>query len=206
MKTPVQKAAGELYDALITSEYGNGDKWVGLKEDSPSWMEQVVRAGHNDRWANNTDYATIKEASAFLSDTDEEYIYEYETNRGGYYQDSLNWLASNVHNLEYLTEAIGLGITDGWQLVITAHHLYGQETINLVLNEIKELIELGEIEMEKYGVKTDEVEGEKTASKGVVNCPRCGTIAENHGGVLKCPKCGTEPFEKEGKENDRKEK
>lgn len=50
--------------------------------------------------------------------------------------------------------------------------------------------------MEKYGVQTESLPGEKTAS-GAVLCPVCGNAVSQAGGILRCATHGTAPFERE---------
>lgn len=58
--------------------------------------------------------------------------------------------------------------------------------------------------MSKFGVDEsiqDQEALEKFASKG---CPECGRAITKHGSVLACPEHGTEPFERNGWQQEKR--
>ena len=57
--TSIQKLAEQLSAAFETKKRNDGQEFVSLKDGSPEWMTDVIRATHGDKLPDDTVYAFI---------------------------------------------------------------------------------------------------------------------------------------------------
>ena len=60
--------AQELHNALIIKQRANGESFYCLADNSPEWMNEVIRECRGDELPNDWRYSFIKEAAAALMD------------------------------------------------------------------------------------------------------------------------------------------
>ena len=103
----VSELAGMLYDAMDVSERPSGEKFVRVKDGSPDWMDEVVRAAHGyDIFPDDWRYAEIKDAASAIHDRDgdaESAADEVEAD--AYNMDRVRWLASHLERAAICDEA-----------------------------------------------------------------------------------------------------
>src|SRR5689334_2352080 len=68
----VHSLAAKLSKAFQTKKRNDGNEFVSLKDGSPSWMTDVVRAAHGDKLPDDTVYAFIGKAADAIADADED--------------------------------------------------------------------------------------------------------------------------------------
>lgn len=111
--TTIQELATQLYDAFQTKTRDNGHEFVCLKDGSPEWMADVIRAAHDnaDMLPDDWRYRFIMEASEAISgmsdseDTDDAGA-EFADQGSVYTADLINWLGSHARRISYCDEAI----------------------------------------------------------------------------------------------------
>src|ERR1700730_15315183 len=72
ISSTVQKLAAALSQAFQTKKRNDSNEFVSLKDGSPDWMTEVVRAAHGDKLPDDTVYAFIEKAADALADADED--------------------------------------------------------------------------------------------------------------------------------------
>jgi hypothetical protein len=115
---PKVKAARELSAALEVAERDDRGKFYRLKDGSPWWMRDAIRAAHGDEMPDDFIYETcsnVADAIAELDDdTDEDAIRERldEIEPDCYTSDLLKWLSGNLGRMDYCTQAMRNGADD----------------------------------------------------------------------------------------------
>jgi hypothetical protein len=145
MKT-IKELAGELSDALEWRVRGEDQNYVALKDGSPEWMTEVIRAAHGDKMPDDTTYEFCKKCAEAIAEAEEgeerEAIMEIEADI--YTHDLTGWLHARADHVYYLTEAIeqfGRDIGDGFKLLMYAQHLHIQEVGNELIAALTEQAE-----------------------------------------------------------------
>lgn len=109
----IKALAGELYRAFEAKTRDNGDTFYCLKDGSPEWMTDAIRAAHDDANMLPDDwrYAAIREAANSIEDADETDDFEdasreFADSVDSYNADLLAWCASNLSRMAYCDEAM----------------------------------------------------------------------------------------------------
>lgn len=106
----IKALAGELYRAFEAKTRDNGDAFYCLKDGSPEWMTDVIRAAHDnanmlpDDWR----YAAIHDAAGIIEDADdlERAGDEFADDVDVYNGALLAWAASHLSRMAYCDEAM----------------------------------------------------------------------------------------------------
>lgn len=105
--------------ALISDKRDDGQSFIRLANGSPQWMNDAVRAAHNDMLPNDVRYSMISECADKLSDylgEDEEDFDNVETGEIAdslvdiYNSDRLQWLSSSLYRADYCDDAQNEGL------------------------------------------------------------------------------------------------
>ncbi len=144
-----------MRDSLIEKDFGNGVVKVITKDDSPSWVTEIIHDAHGNDMPRDDIYSVIKRVVEHLFNNDVDDIDDAkdslsEVESDVYTRDLLEWLAGNLGNIDYLGQAAEMGITDGFQLLSYGQLLFIQEigcnlldSINDHIDEIEEVLEEG---------------------------------------------------------------
>jgi hypothetical protein len=106
----VKQLAGELYRALEPKTRDNGDIFYSLKEGSPEWMTDAIRAAHDsanmlpDDWR----YERIHDAAAAIEDADDiaDAGDEFADGVDVYNAKLLAWAGSHAFRVAYCDDAM----------------------------------------------------------------------------------------------------
>lgn len=100
------RLAGDLYTALVTLKRDSGETIYVLKDGSPEWMKEAVKAAHGtEMFPDDYRYEFINEAAGAIRDYDGDWdnaINEMECDV--YTHDRLKWLASHLNRPNYCDE------------------------------------------------------------------------------------------------------
>jgi hypothetical protein len=138
-------------DFLKSIDVNDGSTRIVLKtdindtENAPQELQDAIRAAHGDKMPNDFIYATFADLLQRVTDYDvdtvddlQEYVHEIVDGYVDIYtHDLLQWLASDVDNLEYLAQAAqdGWTVDDGtWQLLARAQYYAIEEVMQHVLS------------------------------------------------------------------------
>jgi hypothetical protein len=142
----IQKLAEQLSAAFETKKRNDDNEFVSLKDGSPEWMTDVVRAAHGDKLPDDTVYAFIEKAADALANASEDaepsdVILEIEPDP--YTAGLTAWLHARVDHVYYLTEVLeeGTGITDGFQLLAAAQQKQIHEVGYALVSALEEAAE-----------------------------------------------------------------
>jgi hypothetical protein len=124
----VQALAKELSAAFTHDKRNDGQEYVHLKNGSPEWMTEIIRAIHGDKMPDDTTYAFIEQcadAIADASDDNEDAIREAidDIEPDSYTSNLTGWLHARVDHVYYLSEVLdemGGDVKDGFQLLAMA--------------------------------------------------------------------------------------
>lgn len=108
----MERKAGELAEAFETRTRGDGDdavKFYTLKDGSPQWMTDVVRAAHGDFLPDDWRYRAIASAAEALAEGADDVEWSDEM-IDTYGHDLLRWLSSNLNRAYYCDEALEEGL------------------------------------------------------------------------------------------------
>jgi hypothetical protein len=145
------KQLAEHYaDYFKSIDVVDGTSRIILKDDAPSKLRDAVREAHGDKMPNDFIYATFADLLQRVTDYDVETVdrlrdqgHDHEIVDGYvdvYTHDLLQWLASDIDNLEYLAQAAqdGWTVDDGtWQLLARAQYY----AIDAIMQHIIDLLE-----------------------------------------------------------------
>lgn len=144
----IRELAGNLYDAFQTKTRDNGEEFVCLKDGSPEWMANVVRAAHGDMLPDDFRYSFIKEAAGAIHDAGDDAdlddaAAEFSDEVDLYNSDLLRWVGSSVTRASYCDDAMEeLGQPDGlFKLLQWGQAEERREVFELVVSSLLELAE-----------------------------------------------------------------
>lgn len=118
-------------------------KYTFLKDDAPTKLKDAVRKAHGDRFPDDFVYDTFSGLLERLSEYTIDSIGDIENYRHEivdayvdiYTHDLIKWLASDINNVYYMTQAIEeFGVTDGFQVLSTAQYIAIDEVMSNVIN------------------------------------------------------------------------
>jgi hypothetical protein len=119
--TSIQKLAEKLSKALETKKRNDGNEFVSLKDGSPAWMTDVIRATHGNKLPDDTTYAFIERAADAIADSEDPQDAIAEIEPDPYTAGLTAWLNARVDHVYYLTEVLEESdIKDGFQLLAAA--------------------------------------------------------------------------------------
>jgi hypothetical protein len=143
--TSVRNLAARLSKAFQTKKRNDGNEFVSLKDGSPSWMTDVIRATHGDKLPDDTVYAFIEKAADALANASEDaepsdVILEIEPDP--YTAGLTAWLHARVDHVYYLTECLEENRwDDGFQLLAAAQQKQIQEVGYALVSALEEAAE-----------------------------------------------------------------
>jgi len=112
----LQSLATEMSKAFETKTRPNGDSFVTLKDGSPAWMTDVVRAAHENgkQLPDDYRYKFVQESVDILAETtpfDEDVMFEAAQflEPDIYYGQLAAWLGSHASRFGYLDEVLADG-------------------------------------------------------------------------------------------------
>lgn len=144
----IQKLAEQLSAAFETKKRNDEKEFVCLKDGSPSWMTEVIRAAHGDKLPDDTTYAFVEKAADAIADSEDPQEAILEIEPDAYTAGLTAWLNARVDHVYYLTETLdeiaqaGLGITDGFQVLALAQQKQIQEVGNALISALEAQAEL----------------------------------------------------------------
>ena len=131
-------------DMFKSKQRDNGENFVILKPNAPEELRESVRAAHVHKFPNDWIYGTYADLIQRLTDYEINSIDDVENYRAeivdGYvdvYTAKLTkWLADDVSNVDYLTEAIDEygNQKDGFQLLAMAQYRAIDEVYGYIIN------------------------------------------------------------------------
>ena len=135
----IQKLSTEIADNLTSKQRDNGNSFYCIKDNAPSWVNDVMYNCHADMLPDDYKYQFINEAACALSDADD--FDDIQLEADIYTSDLTSWLNSNNSRVYYLTEALeeGFEITDGFQLLAYAQQKEKQEVLYSLISELEKL-------------------------------------------------------------------
>ena len=108
-QTQVAALAQELYDALEARERDDRTKYVALKDGSPDWMREAIRAAHDGMAPDDSRYAMVMASALAIAEAEDIYQAEDELPQAIDYVEHgelVTWLSSyTAARLEYVEEA-----------------------------------------------------------------------------------------------------
>ena len=139
----LQKIFEVFCENLTHSTRSDGSVYCHLIKEV-KWQQEAIRIAHLGRLPLDDIYEIIygfvSEFASLDEDAEEDdffnVIYDYEPEV--YTYDLMKWLASNVYNVCYLTEAIEDGVQDGYQALHVARAKFAIEVGTELLNTILE--------------------------------------------------------------------
>jgi hypothetical protein len=130
--------AQEMSQEFETKKNQDGESYRTLKDSAPSWMTEVIRAGHLESLPNDIHYNAIE----LCIDAIAEELDSVEIEKPSYTYVLTNWIDSDVGNLSYVDEAIlELGDFDIYDLLEYAYMLWLTEIYVAIKDKILERIE-----------------------------------------------------------------
>lgn len=141
----IQELAKRLSEALTTDKRTSGAEFVHLKDGSPQWMTDVIRAVHGDKLPDDTVYRFIQESADALAEYDAdgtepiEAIYEIQPSI--YTHELTGWLHERADHVEYLNEALQEyeGTNSAYDLLSIAQKAQIDEVGAALLHELEQL-------------------------------------------------------------------
>lgn len=124
----IRGLAGMMAGAFETARRETGEDesepYVRLREGSPEWMSDVVRAAHDDGEMLPDDwrYSTIRSAVECIAESDdpEDAAHEWADAEVDVYTSArFAWLASNLRRAGYVDQAQDEGITEGSERIVS---------------------------------------------------------------------------------------
>jgi len=135
----------EMAEAFEERTRDDGTKFVALEKGSPQWMTDIIFKCHQDRMPDDDIYSRISDILDTFSDVDSGDYDDYqdrisEIEPDMYTADLTGWLASNINNVYYLTQALEeFDQRDGFSALAMAQKLYIDEIAYTLLNEIQNI-------------------------------------------------------------------
>lgn len=116
METPMTKSlatlATEALSYFETGKLADGDEYYFVREASPVWVNEMVRAAHGDMLPDDIRYDMIVQALGTVSNFDEKVSQDdaqeemMQVEAPIYTSELTAWLASNVNRYSYCDAAI----------------------------------------------------------------------------------------------------
>jgi hypothetical protein len=135
----IQSLAKELSRAFVTNKRNDGQEYVHLKEGSPEWMTEVVRAIHGDKLPDDTTYRFIERCADAIADAGDdptEAIYSMEADI--YTSDLTAWLHARNDHVFYLDEALSEDAPkSGFDLLYAAQKRQIEEIGSALVSELE---------------------------------------------------------------------
>ncbi|MBL4870535.1 MAG: hypothetical protein JKX72_06240 [Robiginitomaculum sp.] len=136
----VTSAAQELWDALETAKRPSGDEYIKIKDGSPEWMTEAVRACHQDSEILPDDFRykfVVLAASAVSEFVDgeqelNEYVFEQLNNEHSFcvYYEMTQWLAGQpTLRMGYCDEVVEQYEAKGMSNIMSAAMLMEAEEV-----------------------------------------------------------------------------
>ena len=137
--------ADAMHAAFISKTRDNGDTFYCLAPDSPEWMFDACYAGHGEMLPDDFRYAIIREAVGFISDRGEDFDVdgddsaEFADGVDVYHSGLLAWVASNLHRMAYVDEALeGYGFKELGRALMAGQSLERREIFDAVVQALQE--------------------------------------------------------------------
>ncbi len=137
--------AKKYSDMFVSSTRDNGESYVYLKDEASEKLKDSVHEAHGDSLPDDWIYGTYADLMQKITEYELKTIDDLENVRHEivdsyvdiYTADLTKWLASDIRNVHYLSDAISEGIADdGFQLLTGAQFL----AIDNVMNYVVELL------------------------------------------------------------------
>lgn len=143
------KNKAEYYaDFFKSIDVVDGTTRVVLKDDAPQELRDAVHEAHGDKLPNDFIYSTFAGLLCRISEYDAETVdelrdngYDHEIIDGYvdiYTHDLLQWLASDIDNLEYMSRVMAERVyveEDGaWQVLATMQYYAIEDVMQYVLS------------------------------------------------------------------------
>lgn len=130
---------------FTTGKRNDGESYVFLTDNATQELKDSVKAAHGDRLPNDFTFGTYADLMQKITDYNLDTIDELEDVRGEivdshidiYTADLTKWLASDINNVDYISQALDEGDnigTDGFRLLSVAQYLAIDEVMNEVVN------------------------------------------------------------------------
>lgn len=129
--------AEQMSKAFEGGKRDNGDEFRKLKQDSPDWMQAVVRNAHGDMLPDDFRYRFIESAVDHFAEEDsdpDDYGEGVDSAVPVYNATRLQWIASNLRRANYVDDAVSeFGMEDfnlfqalGYGLYAEISEVFGQ--------------------------------------------------------------------------------
>lgn len=142
------KQKAEYYSQYLKSKQrDNGESFVYMTDDRPQALHDAIYTAHGDKMPDDWIFSTFADLLEKVTEYDCETVdelrdndYDHEIIDGYvdiYTHELLQWLASDVDNLEYLAQAAldGWTVDDGtWQLLARAQYYAIEKVMQHVLS------------------------------------------------------------------------
>ena len=127
---------------LVWGERNDGSKFASLKDGSPEWMHDVIRAAHEDSFPDDTIYEFVDRAVNAFAESEDPNDAIYEVEPDVYTSDLTEWLHRRADHVFYLTQALEESETrDGFQALQAAQGIQIREVAELTLSALQEVAE-----------------------------------------------------------------
>jgi hypothetical protein len=144
-KMTISKKAKQYSNFFKSTDVNGGSIRIILKDDAPQELQDAIKSAHGDKMPNDFIYSTFADLLLKISEygvdtVDDLQGYAHEIVDGYvdiYTHEQLQWLASDIDNLEYLARAAqdGWSVDDGtWQLLARAQYYAIDEVMQHVIN------------------------------------------------------------------------
>lgn len=141
----VEDAARAMDAAFTTDTRNDGATYWKLRDGSPAWMTDVVRAGHGpDFFPDDWRYEFIQNAVNLLAEcSGDEDAARDSIESDIYTSDLTRWIASNLLRFGYCDEAMAEygPVDDTIRLLQMGQHMEREEVFTAVYNALVDLVE-----------------------------------------------------------------
>lgn len=144
----LKQKADYYADFFKSIDVNDGTTRVVLKDNTPKELHDAVREAHGDKLPNDFIYSTFADLLSRISEYDAETVdelrdngYDHEIIDGYvdiYTHDLLQWLASDINNLEYMSRVMAESVyieEDGaWQALARMQYYAIEDVMQYVLS------------------------------------------------------------------------
>jgi len=142
----------KLSKQFETGKRNDGKEYLFIREDDKysQWMQDVIFAGHLDRFPNDSSYEACQKVIDEIAELDanipdDEIIDNLTLEPDIYTANLTSWLASDINNVYYLEDAISNGAKDGFQVLAWAQADFYRETAQAIIDKLIEVSEAVEV-------------------------------------------------------------
>jgi hypothetical protein len=150
----IYELAREAYHCFENAERPDGTSFVRVRDGSPQWVSDLVRAAHGDFLPDDWRYISIRAALGDIADNEPDNLDEYRGEWADSNIDTFNaersaWLSSDLRRAGYCEDAgeefdfeVGSGPRGGvFDLIGLGQYAESEEIYDAVITSLRERVE-----------------------------------------------------------------